>query len=196
MRARLAKALRKTFDDLLKKELPFFKPVEPREIEIQGKKEKEIPPGWRLYLWDYSQDLYFYLLLNTGTQKTGDSFTVECAWTRNGRFPAMVGLMFPYDIPRARILADKPKNDDFRFRIGQLWQPGLDHWWWLAPRPSFEEMVEWSLSEESEKTLGLMPPETPVEEALQNVVPCVEDAIRHIVKYAVPYFENVIRHNH
>ena len=197
MRSKLAKAVRKEFAARLKRSLPQFKLAKLREIEFLGKMEKEIPPGYRLYLWDFSKDLCVYLVLCIATPKMGDAFTVECAWTRNGRFPSLLGLtiMHPCDFPKFGIVCDEPKDGDFLFRIGELWEPHVDHWWWVAPRPSFEEINKWSREGnfEGEKLFG--PPEMPIDEAMKNVVPCVEDAINRIIEYAVPYFEKIITIN-
>jgi len=190
MRSKLGNAVRKEFESRLSQRLPQFRPVKPERIEIFGKMEQEIPPGWRLYLWHFREDLYFYLLLVIGPQKLGDAFTVECAWTRNARFPALADLMEPYDIPRCNIVHDEPKDGDFKFRIGTLWEPRADHWWWVAPRMSFEEFSKWVRSEEFKQ--GLPEPEMSIEDALRNVNTCVEDAVNHIVEYAMPYFEHII----
>jgi hypothetical protein len=195
MRRQLANAVRKEFDVCLRRNLSKFRPVKPREVEFLGRMEKEIPPGDRLYLWDFKKDLYFYLMLVIATPKMGDGFTVEGAWTQNGKFPSTLFPMAPRGIPKSDILPDKPENGDMRFRIGDLLpepEPQEDLWWWVAPRPSFEEFNKWLLEGdfEGEKLFG--PKEMPVEEATKNVKPCVEDAVRHIVKYVMPYFEEII----
>ena len=63
MRSKLAIALRKQFGDRLKEEIPQFKNIKPDKIEFLGKMEEAIPKGGRLYLWDFREDLYIYLLL-------------------------------------------------------------------------------------------------------------------------------------
>lgn len=192
MRKQLAKAVRKEFDICLRRKLPHFQPVKPKDVEFLGKMEKEISPGDRLYLWDFSEDLYFYLLLVIATPKMGDGFTIEGAWTRNRRFPSKLFPMHPRGVPKSDILPDRPENGDMRFRLGDLFTEPRSYWWWVAPQPSFEEFNKWLLEGyfEGEKLFG--PPEMPLEEAMKNVRPCVEDAVNHIVKYTVPYFEEII----
>ncbi len=191
MRRILANEVRKQFNACMKERLPQFKNVKPVEIELRGKMIKEIPLGYRLYLWEQSDELYFYLLLEIPSKKMGDAFTIECAWTRNRRYPALLGHLFPYDIPRSQIVHDEPQNGDFRFRMGMLWEPRKDHWWWVAPQPNFEGFTRWLMSGAKVKN-QYEPPEMPVEEALKNVTPCVHDAVDHIVDYAIPYFEGII----
>lgn len=191
MRRDLAEAVRKDFNACLRARVPQFRMVRPRDIDFLGKKEKEIPPGDRLYLWDFTGDLHLYLLLVIATPQMGDAFTVECAWSRNARFPTLAGLMYPYDVPNSATTRDEPKGGDFRFRIGQLWEPRQDHWWWLAQRPSVEELNKWLVSGQLDKG-QFAPPEVPIEEAMKNVRPSVEDAVDHIIDYAIPYFEKII----
>jgi hypothetical protein len=192
MRRQLANAVRKEFDACLRQNLPHFHPVKPGKIEFLGRMKSEIPAGNRLYLWDYAGDLYFYLVLVVASQKMGDAFTVECAWTRNARFPSTLFCMFPRGVPKSDIPPDTPENGDMRFRMGDIFPEPDDCWWWVAPRPSFEEFNKWLLEGDFEEEKLFGPPEIPLEEAMKNVTPCVEDAVRHIVEYVIPYFEEII----
>jgi len=188
MRAKLANEVRRYFDELIKEKAQQFRKVKPGKVKLFGKMEPEIPPGYRLYLWRFERDLYFYLMLVIGSHNIGNAFTLECAYTRNERFPSLSGVMHPYDIPRCDIIRDEPIDGDFCFRIGNLWEPRDDHWWWIVPPESFEEFDKWLL----EGKIPLYHREVPIEEAMKNVKPCVEDAVDRIVKYAIPYFEGII----
>lgn len=191
MRKKLAQAVRKEFDSCLKQRLPKFKSVKPDFIKMLGKTEKGIPLGGRLYLWDFKKDLNFYLMLVLASQKVGDAFTIEGAWTKHNRYPALVGLMNPLDIPELTILHDIPINGDFRFRMSDLYKAHQDHWWWLSPKPSFEEFNKWlKRADFDESPLGTTI--IPIEEAINNVKPCVEDVINKITKYVIPYFEKIV----
>ena len=61
----------------------------------------------------------------------GNSFTVECAWSESGEWPASVLSNGPDDPPRQGAV---------RFRIGQLWG-AADFWWRPRIAPTPEEQV-------------------------------------------------------
>ena len=95
-----------------------------------------------------------------------------------------------FDVPASGIHRDTPKDGEFRFRIGEFIEPGKDHWWWLAPDIYAERLAELSVSKEFKKGFdGLS--EMPIEEALSNVSPCVNEAIDIIKECAIPYFREV-----
>lgn len=195
MRSKLGKAVREKFDNLIRKTLPQFHLVEPREVDTPaGDKCMETPSGCCLYLWKCRDNLYFYILLEINP-KQGDSFTIELAWTRNKRFPICTDLMFPYDALESGIKRDIPINGDFRFRISELFEKhsNEDFWWEVAPSPTWEEFAKWNREADftGEKLFG--PPVMPLEEAMRNVRPCVKDAVDKIEKYAMPYFQEIIQ---
>ena len=190
MRGKLAIVLRKQFNDQLKKEIPQFKNIEPDKIEFLGKMEDAIPKGNRLYLWDCRKDMYFYLLLTIATPTRGDAFTIEFAYSIKRKFPATLPLMHPFDIPESDICHDTPKDGEFRFRIGEFLQPGKDHWWWLAPNIYDVRFNEITFFKDFENDFNELC-EVPIEQALKNVAPCVNEAIIIIKKYAIPYFEKI-----
>jgi len=184
--------VRREFDACLREKLPQFHSVKPGQVEFLGKKEIEISLGDRLYLWNFSKDLYFYLLLVIAASKMGDRFTVEGAWTQNARFPSKLFCMSPHGVLRSDIPPDSPQNGDMRFRLGGLFPDPCDHWWWVAPRPSFDEFNEWILEGDFEGKKLYGPIEMDVEKAMKNIKPCVRDAINKIIEYVIPYFEDVI----
>lgn len=161
MRSELGKAVRKRFGERLKEALSQFDAI---------KGEKQIAPGSSLYQWRLGPNLDFYLLLQV--HHTEDWFTLELAWTRNGRWPAFAMLPGTPD--------GEPKNGDLRFRLGRLWaDPREDVWWQLAPRPpagaDFDAYTK----------------RVPVAEALARVEPLVEDAVQRLVRYGMPYLAKV-----
>jgi hypothetical protein len=121
-----------------------------------------------------------------------DCFTVECAWSLNGRFPT-VGLLFPRDIKRSQIHRDEPRNGEFYFRLAYLWQD-KDQWWWLVPEAQvnarIDRFADAVIAADDAAVLRSLE-EPPIEEAMANVLPMVEDAIEKIIIHAVPYFEQV-----
>jgi hypothetical protein len=188
MRSELGKELRRQFHALMRRKLPQFHRVKPKEIDAPwGGKTTEIPHGDRLYLWEHSTALYFYLELSIDPKC--DSFTIGCAWTRNKRFPALVGSMFPRGVPKSDIPPQGAENGDMRFRLGTLFPNAQDYWWEVA-KCLVEEVDEWIVSGEWRETDK---PEILIEDALRNVEPCVEDAVNKIIKYVIPYFEEVVQ---
>lgn len=160
MRKALANAVRKYFTACLNEKLPQFQEI----------KSKDIPPGTRLYGWEVTSDVSFYLFLVIF--QTRDWFTLEAAWSLNRRFPASAPPSLPYN---------KPKNGDLRFRLHTLWDdPRTDFWWRLTPMRSLEEELDQYMNE------------NPVNEAMRKVRPLIDDAIRHVVQYAMPYFQTIV----
>lgn len=192
MKKILSDNLRKQFNEQLQKSISRFKPVKAKRIDVLGKKIMEIPFGNRLYLWDYKEDLYFYILLVISTQTMGDAFTIECAYSSKGRFPSTLPLMHPFDIPKSGIIKSIPLNGEFRFRLGDLFNPENDFWWWVCPNPSFEEISEWVKQPVTEETL-FMPQKISDQEAMESIEPLVRDAVDKIKNYAIPYFEKIIK---
>lgn len=161
MRSALVKAVRKRFSLRLRAELPGF-------VEAKG---NDLPAECRLYEWRISGQLRFYLVLQH--HRNRDWFTLEIAWTRNGRWPAHSAVpASPYE---------DPQSGDLCFRLGRLWaRDQKDIWWEFSPRLSpldaaFDDVVK----------------ELPLEELIPKVEPLVEDAIRHLIEDAMPYFRKV-----
>jgi hypothetical protein len=175
VRSKLGKAVRDNFRKQLGERFPAFK-------EIRG---AEVPPGWSLFGFEDAPDLAFFIVLAIFTKE--DRFTIEGAWTRNGRFPAFVGLLFPRDLPDTNIRRDQDRNGDFRFRLGYLWQPE-DYTWDLVPRISWEQ----SIREQNEfLETGTIPPEPSLTEAMGKVDPMVKDAIDKIEQHLLAYFDQI-----
>jgi hypothetical protein len=159
MRNALVKAVRRQFSTRLRAELPQFREA----------KSKDLPGECRLYEWKVSEQLRFYLVLQHHRHR--DWFTLEIAWTRNGRWPTQTPVpASPYD---------EPTSGDMCFRLGKLWAQ-KDIWWEFAPRLSpleatFDDFIK----------------EQPLAELLPKVDSLVEDAIQHLLNDAMPYFRKV-----
>ena len=166
MRASLAKAVRRAFDERFAREVPEFK----------LSKETRLAPECRLYESHRTERLVFFLVLNI--HRTEDAFTFEVAWTKNGKWPEG-------HVPLPHALEVDSPSGEMRLRIGLLWSAQMDYWWELAPRPSTMGLLPpeglW------EKISN--PP--PIEEALAKVEPQVSDAMGRIREWALPYFERV-----
>lgn len=169
MRSKLGKAVRGRLRKQLSQRFPGLR-------EIPG---AEVPPGWLVFGLEVAPDLAFYVVLVPYRQH--DRFTLEGAWTRNGRFPSSIGILEPRDSVVPYLIRDEPRNGDFRFRVPRLWQ-AQEFAWDLAPRPSMvDELLKF----------GRLPEEPPIEEGLSKVDAMVQDALEKIDEYLVPYFDQV-----
>jgi hypothetical protein len=175
VRSKIAKALRDHFRRELSRRHPAF-----REFS-----SADVPPGWRVFAADAAPDLAFYIVL--ALHSTRDSFTVEGAWTRNGRFPSLCPLLFPRSFPDSGFRQDEPRDGDFRFRLSFLWQP-RDYWWDLIPRKTLEDVAR--EDDEFLKT-GTLPPEPTLDAALANLGPMLADALRLVTTHLLPYFDEI-----
>jgi hypothetical protein len=173
MRKQLGKAVRRRFELRLKETLPQFKTLPPAAC----------PFGGRLFEWGVRPDLSAFLFLQIGPQ---DEFTIECAWSGDGRYPFDIPLGNPLDYPGAEVRRDRPQEGRFRFRLGNLWEARRDVWWYLAPRPSLAALQ----AQLSAVTHGTYQ-EPPLDEALAKVDPLVDEAISRVRDHAVPYFLRV-----
>jgi len=159
MRAPLAKLVRKEFAIRLRSVAPHFS-------EAKG---EDIPQGDRLFVWELTPTLRFYLLLQMHQHE--DWFTVELGISRTGRWPAFALASVE---PNVEALGDS------RFRLGRLWTPPQrDLWWELAPRPP------------SGASLEAYANRPPVESLLSNVSPLVEDAVGRFGEYGIPWLREV-----
>jgi hypothetical protein len=175
VRSKLGKAVRDRFRKQMSLRFPGFK-------ETRG---AEVPAGWQVFGLEVAPDMAFYVVLAIFPKE--DRFAFEGAWTRNGRFPAYVGLLNPKGFPDAAVRRDEAHSGDFRFRLANLWQP-RDHSWDLVPPPSLQEFMR----QQNEMIRhGKLPEEPPIEEALGKVDALVDDALAKIDEYLLPYFDQV-----
>lgn len=144
-----------------------------------------VPQGWRAFVCRLSPSLTFHLVL--AFSRRDDSFTVEAAWTRRGRYPADVPFLCPRAYPEVGLEVSEPLNGDFRFRISALWQP-RGYWWHLVPPPSDAQL---QAEREAFARTGELPEQAPIELAQLSIGPCTTDAIRRIAEHVVPYFNEV-----
>ena len=159
----LARLVRREFDLLLRERNPEFTKVQ----------KAEIPPGWCLYKSRNLGEFSCFILLAVDPAR--DWFTVECAWSQNGEFPAYSILRRPFD---------EPKNGALRFRLAGLWDGDThDYWWELGPKVSPEEELMSAL--EGDETLS-----RERNQAKTLVQSSVLDAIENVEVYAIPYFQS------
>lgn len=139
-----------------------------REIAPQFRRAKgELPAGARLYSWEPRPGLTFYVLLQVHHME--DWFTLEVAVSDSGKWPSSALLAVPVGLG----------GGSCRFRLCRLWEPQLDPWWELAPRPgagaAFEAYLE----------------RPPVDELRGRVGPAVNDALAALRDFGLPYFERL-----
>ena len=163
--------------------------------------------GTFLYEWRATPALTCYVALVVDPER--DYFTVELAWSRSGHFPAQLRDHSPDEPPRAGAM---------RFHLRALWQPyRIEPSWALVPKspreleaeralvdPEVPAARKVSLLEEHERRTAAaavdpaadQPPpavEAPITDALERVGPAVDDVVARLGRYAVPYFERVVR---
>ncbi|MFC1757877.1 hypothetical protein ACFL2H_03795 [Planctomycetota bacterium] len=138
----------------------------------------EVPQGCDVYRRDYGSHVVFVALI---VDPMDDRFTVECAWSTDGKFPAYAMVSRPRDYDSQGIKADEPKDGRFRFRLCSLWEPSDDTWWRVCSEVSkgFEDIAE------EFKSSGLERPAT----ISDSVDDAVDDAVKKIIDFAIPYFE-------
>jgi hypothetical protein len=193
MRNAIGRRVRLRFGELLADSHPQFLPLPLHSKGGFGANDSEVPAGCRLFEWAFKDDLRFYIVLLIAPDKMNDSFTIECAWTTKGHFPASADLWM--DAVRcAGVPPVITHSGDFCCRLGNLFAPYGDYWWWVAPQPPFVEVFA-----EAART-GMPPNESllqwmSVTEATTNIDPRVREAVEYVGRYAVPYFQRVIEEN-
>lgn len=171
MQRRLSKAVIRRFGEFLKARLPQFVEIAREPGSLNSKVyEWEISPGRKAYVALY-------------LSRRDDAFTIDVAWSHQGRFPAHLGLMEPRSVPRARIRASEPIEGEFLTRLPSLFSD-RDEWWEVIPRLSVEEILE--RQQQMIETGQLV--ETPIEVGFERLDSLVRDAVNKIADYAVPWF--------
>lgn len=175
MRRVLGTELRKQFEKAVRERLPGF----------VADRTTVVVPGSRVWRTELACGVTAYLVLFIHPRR--DDFMLEGAWSVHGRFPSMMTLRQPRDIPRSRIKRDAPINGEFRLRIPYLWQD-RDYVWQLVTDSEWREYADKVMN----PWFGV-PAELPVEPALSRIPAAVEDAISKTVTYYLPYLESVVR---
>lgn len=112
----MARHIRKQFESSLREVFPCARRV----------LDAPVPSGWVVYHCGSTGSITRFVVLCV--DPTQDRFTVECAWSRHGAFPADARLQRPCDCPARGTPADRPSGEQFRFRLSGLWcEP--DAWW-------------------------------------------------------------------
>ncbi len=168
MRKEIGQAVRKLFDEAMRRRLPQFVPV-----KFTG--HPQINPGSRIFCSLAAPDLSFFVILVTQL-KEPDNFWIEAAWSPDQRVPD--------------IYPDLHQKQGERRNIGTLW--GARNGWfeWEVTRlkslagMTQDEFDDWLRNQERVERER-------IEEGLRRAPECVEDAITRIDEYVLPYFKQV-----
>jgi hypothetical protein len=163
MRATYDELVRARFAEQMSKLLPQFEPA------VFSKSHSDIL-YFRLRL---AADLTFYIGLTI--DEKDDRFSVRLTWMTNDLLPIEA-------TPGG--LASKPNKNGLTISLGLLWA-GNDTPWKVKYSPSDDELAAWLKANTSDghSEFG--------DELTRKVYPRVDDAIKKIMEYGLPYFKSV-----
>jgi len=118
MDANVAKRLFAAFDLRMRDTLPAF---------VRSANAAKALREFREYHWEIAKVATSFLLVVVSPNS--DAFTIEGAWSKNGKFPFQLNPMSPLGNQNADIPPADPIDGEFRFRIPELWDVGSDTWW-------------------------------------------------------------------
>jgi hypothetical protein len=175
MRSPIREELMSRFAPELGRRLPQFQ---------RGGKERgagDIP----MWAWEIAPSLTFFVMLQPFEDK--DQFTVEIAWSDDGKFPwrELGANLFKIESPRCRR------------RLARLWSKSqVDPTWEIVRSRTFEETsarikaLSRGDREEVQRLDQLV--EVSVEKAIPRVAPLVADAVQKLIDYGLPLFQRVV----
>ncbi|MBF0246396.1 MAG: hypothetical protein HQL31_14220 [Planctomycetes bacterium] len=169
MRKEYGKVLRQYFTKKMKERLPEFKAEKIKSVFIW--------PGQRAFCQVISDSLKYWIVLSP-SPKDYDEFTVLIGWSTLGRYPELTVI--------PSFLLPSPDRAEFSqaeylARLPQLWTE-KDVWWIVKafePALTVEQM-----------TANMAPISVAVAE--ERVIPCVEDAIKKILDFGIPYLSEFV----
>ncbi len=131
-------------------------------------KAQDLIPGYTGFCWELP-NIYFFIVIVPHSKI--DQFNIEIGWSREKRFPNCS----IYSIPTSLDI----KEHLFRL-VDFTWdKKGLEPWWVLAPPP--------------ENLLMLFEEPPPLSEALDKIVPCLDEAMELIERHVMPLFRKVAK---
>lgn len=142
--------------------------------------------GNRIYSWKAENDLWFFIHLFISRE---DRYTLELAWNRNSNLPESLDTFYRDQDATGATSADGSPRLACRFRIGRLMDPPGDHWWYVLPDKSIDQLTE-ELRQIAET--GAAAP-VPVELGKSRIPGLVEDSLRQLVTLGVPYFQRIAK---
>jgi hypothetical protein len=164
MRKEYGKALRQYFSKKMRETLPDFKEEKVKSVYLW--------PGQRAFGRTVAGSLTCWIVLSPSL-KDYEEFTVLIGWSTLGRYPEL--SVIP-SIQRPSPDRAEFRQPEYLTRLPQLWTH-QDEWWVIeAFKPVFT--VE-------EMTARMAP--IPAGVAEEKVIPRVEDAIRKVMEFGIPY---------
>lgn len=166
MKKEYKKALKESMSSMLKNEDLGF-------LEYKEKSQYLIP-GDIAFVKPISSELLLLLIL-IPHRSGAEQFSIEIGWSKMGRFPHL-GFR-----PSGHPKEDQSEfsENEFVCRLSELWgEP--NKWWTIEDIPTSPKSIRESLKK-IEKS-----------DAMVRVEPMVEDAIMHVRKYGLPYFDRLI----
>lgn len=133
------------------------------------RRSKLSEPRYDVYEWKVARQLYLYVALLVYR----DQFNVDVGWSTTGRLAE-----HPSYSP-----LDKPEKGAILFRLCNFWSEEDIPWMVVPPRTD----EEWDQFIFEGKDLK----DEPVEETKKRIPLLVDDAIKKLFKYALPYFRRI-----
>jgi hypothetical protein len=87
--------------------------------------------------------------------------------------------MFPREIPERGIRRDDPIDGEFRFRLGELFEPRQDFWWNLSPPLTIQDTLR---QQQLLIQTGKLEEEFPIEKARARIPDAVKDALVELLE--------------
>jgi hypothetical protein len=157
MRKEYSKLVKDCFDRRFKEDLPLFRP-KPKETAV-----------FRTYSAKVGELLTCYLLV--GAPGHQNEFTIELAWSTDGRVP---------DWQPFADMESERKNGSLRFDLCKTWGCKDQHWWVIESATIGQQRVingDFSM--------------VPVEPFLPGIPGLVDDATARILEFGIPYLEQI-----
>jgi hypothetical protein len=168
MRKEYSQALRKIFSRRMKEELPQFSETKVSSMYFW--------PGDRAYGWSVTDKLRCWIVLSP-SKKDYDEFNILVGWSKLGRYPELSMVRCAeHPSPERREF----KHDEYLTRLPYLW---TDHdvWWVVKEFRPAQSVADLKVSLEPVSAA----------EAHHHVQPRVEDAIRKLNEYGIPYLKEL-----
>jgi hypothetical protein len=165
MRKEYGAALREVFADRLARACPDFIPVT-KHSALAGF------PGERAFCSRVSDALFNWVVLVPDQKR--EAFFVELGWSRKGRFPQLTMR------PSGTRPEEAGSEEEYLCRLGEL-SRGSDFGWLieeLAMEASQDEMLAYIVAQTKPIAADV---------ARDRVVPHVEEALRELVQYGLPF---------
>lgn len=171
----LGKEVRKTLKRRMKESFPLF----------EFYKAPFPTPDLYLYCWPFAEDMRFYVGLDCPSRHDA-IFTINLAWSDQEQWERHDMCMGPDEAPSTGVV---------HFRLDELLEnrPQFGVWWDFGPLSELSTVAH--LDTDTYLKYFFFQTDSArdafVESALPLVPRAIDDAIEHIRKYAIPYFQSI-----